>query len=403
MAYDTGKWKSKAIKKEGVIGSGNLLNPSFEDWTLVGETYEIDDWDFFSFGDAEVKIASYARSEDSVTGNYSIELTSYADDYGAIGETKTGLTPGDWKIIKINTKSLNSTQFAIGLLGDEGETNIILNWVTGQWGEGSFEDDYLWFFNVGTDWNETISIPFQVPDSGILQIVGMAIGEEGAVTLIDDFDIYDYTPAEDVALFEYVSDEDATKLTNGDYSVLFRTTGGTPKNLLGLNYDNKLDTSADYLGSEKEFRIPETRTYADSALSGLTGICILNKNPPTIDLKNIKVTKIANAPVLGKAFLPTHLLVLTTNAISPNKNAKFSLSVNQGGDVLNGNITPVSYSTSFGRMQMFIFNQYDPIKITGDLNLDLFETDTGTKCHVKVYVLGFYIDDFKYNDGGYTS
>ena len=404
MTFDTGKYRSFTTKKEGVVGSGNLLNPSFEDWTLNGEVYEIDDWEFIQFGDAEVKIASYARSEDSVTGNYSIELTSYADDYGAIGETKTGLTPGDWKIIKINTKSLDSTQFAISLLGDEGETNIILNWVTGQWGEGTFEDDYTWFFNVDTDWEETISIPFQVPDSGIIQIFGVAVGEEGAVTLIDDFDIYDYTPAEDVALFEYVSDEDATKLTNGDYSVLFRTTGGTPKKLLGLNHDNKFDTSADYLGSVKEFKTPTTRTYYDSALNGMTGICVFNNNPPVIDLLTQTQTKIADAPVLGKAFIPTQIAIITTQNNSAQGDAIFS--IGQGapgtsGDIINSSVANITYSTNFGKIRIYSFGEdIDTAKITDDLYVDVASVDTGTICKVKFFILGYYINDFEEFTGG---
>ena len=88
-------------------------------------------------------------------------------------------------------------------------------------------------------------------------------------------------------LFEYESVEDATKLGAGDYSVLFRTTGGTPKNVLGLNHNNKFDTSADYLGSVKEFKVPTTRSYFDSALNGMTGVCVLNNNPPDINMLSV--------------------------------------------------------------------------------------------------------------------
>lgn len=404
MAFDTGKYRSYATKKEGVVGSGNLLNPSFENWTLVGETYEIDDWNFFSFGDAEVKIASYARSEDSVTGDSSIELTSYADDYGAIGETKTGLTPGDWKIIKINTKSLDSTQLAIGLLGDEGETNIILNWVTGQWGEGNFEDDYMWFFNVGTDWEETISIPFQVPDSGIIQILGIAVGEEGAVTLIDDFDIYDYTPAEDVALFDFESDEDATKLLKRDYILLIHTTGGTSKNLLSLDYNAMFSTTANWLGCDKDFLVPTTRTYYDSALNGMTGICVLNNNPPVIDLLTQTQTKISDAPVLGKAFIPTQIAIITTQNNSAQGNAIFS--IGQGapgtsGDIINSSVANITYSTNFGKIRIYSFGEdIDTAKITDDLYVDVASIDTGTICKAKFFILGYYINDFEEFTGG---
>ena len=389
--FEAGKYRSNVTKKEGVVGSGQLTDPGMEAWD---DANTLTNWTDDTVGGS----GSITQESTIVhSGTYSCKINATGAYF--IYQSKTGLTPDDYYVVGGYHYSADSADYAILLInGDLASFTQTWNFDTHSWDTTTNIDNDA-YFDSGTSvesWTEYESMPITAPANGNITVLIINDGYETPTNLyVDDFDLYAYTPPDSISVFDFEAETfDATELLFGDYSLTFRSKGGTDKLFLGLNHLNMFDTTADWLGSTKDFLVPDTRSYYNSALNGMTGLCIASITED-IDLTTTGTTKLLTASN-GKPFICTMAVIETQTADAPNADADISIGYTSPNYNETFAITDLSYESTANKYIVFTPTSAGRHTIDyedNDIYINVSSADTGTAITVKVTLIGFYITE----------